>query len=95
MIPTVIDDDRAAADAINRRTMTGYVTLPNYRNYWKQAGYVEEMEAIEAALAAGERDRLPSLMSDAGCTTARWAARPRRCAKGSRRGATAASCRSP
>lgn len=64
MIPTVIDDDRAAADAVNRRTMTGYVTLPNYRNYWKQVGYVEEMEAIEAALAARERDRLPSLMSD-------------------------------
>ena len=36
MIPTVIDDDRAAADAVNRRTMTGYVTLPNYRNYWKR-----------------------------------------------------------
>jgi alkanesulfonate monooxygenase SsuD/methylene tetrahydromethanopterin reductase-like flavin-dependent oxidoreductase (luciferase family) len=47
--------------------------LPNYRNYWKQAGYVEEMEAIEAALAAGERDRLPELMSDrwlADCTLA-------------------------
>lgn len=65
MIPTVIDDDAKAADAINRKTMTGYVVLPNYRNYWKQVGYVEEMEAIEAALAAGERDKLPSLMSDA------------------------------
>lgn len=65
MIPTVIDDDRAAAEAVNRRTLTGYVSLPNYRNYWKQAGYVEEMEAIEAALAAGERERIPSLMSDA------------------------------
>jgi alkanesulfonate monooxygenase SsuD/methylene tetrahydromethanopterin reductase-like flavin-dependent oxidoreductase (luciferase family) len=65
MIPTVIDDDVKAADAINRKTMTGYVVLPNYRNYWKQVGYVEEMEAIEAALAAGERDKLTSLMSDA------------------------------
>ncbi len=64
MIPTVIDDDRAAAAAVNRRTLSGYVSLPNYRNYWKEAGYVEEMEAIEAALAAGERDRLPELMSD-------------------------------
>jgi alkanesulfonate monooxygenase SsuD/methylene tetrahydromethanopterin reductase-like flavin-dependent oxidoreductase (luciferase family) len=73
MIPTVIDDDLAAARAIHRRTLTGYVMLPNYRNYWKQAGYVEEMEAIEAALAAGERDRLPELMSDrwlADCTLA-------------------------
>lgn len=64
MIPTVIDDDVAAAAAVNRRTLGGYVSLPNYRNYWKEAGYVEEMEAIEAALAAGERDRLPELMSD-------------------------------
>jgi hypothetical protein len=38
--------------------------LPNYRNYWKEAGYVEEMEAVEKALAAGERDRLPGLMAD-------------------------------
>ena len=65
MVPTVIDDDRAAARAINRRTLTGYVSLPNYRNYWKQAGYEEEMEAIEAALAAGDRDDVPTLMSDA------------------------------
>ncbi len=64
MIPTVIDPDRAAARAVHRRTLSGYVALPNYRNYWKQAGYVEEMEAIEAALAAGARDRIPSLMSD-------------------------------
>lgn len=65
MIPTVIDADLQAARAIHRRTLTGYVTLPNYRNYWKQAGYVEEMTAIEDALAAGDRDRVPSLMSDA------------------------------
>jgi alkanesulfonate monooxygenase SsuD/methylene tetrahydromethanopterin reductase-like flavin-dependent oxidoreductase (luciferase family) len=64
MIPTVIDDDREAARAIHRRTLTGYVMLPNYRNYWKQAGYAEEMEAIEQALAAGDRERLVSSMSD-------------------------------
>ena len=64
MLPTVIDDDRVAARAVHRRTLVSYVTLPNYRNYWKLAGYVEEMEAIEAALEAGERDRLPELMPD-------------------------------
>lgn len=64
MIPTCIDDDRDAAAAVNRRTLTGYVSLPNYRNYWKEAGYVEEMEAIERALERGERDALPALMSD-------------------------------
>ena len=65
MVPTVIDADLDAARAIHRRTLAGYVTLPNYRNYWKQAGYEEEMNAIEEALADGDRDRLPSLMTDA------------------------------
>lgn len=64
MIPTCVDDDRDAAAAVNRRTLAGYVMLPNYRNYWKEAGYVEEMEAIEKALAAGERDKIPGLMTD-------------------------------
>jgi alkanesulfonate monooxygenase SsuD/methylene tetrahydromethanopterin reductase-like flavin-dependent oxidoreductase (luciferase family) len=64
MIPTVIDDDRAAARAVNRRTLSGYVTLPNYRNYWKQAGYVEEMEAVEVALAEQRREDIPSLLPD-------------------------------
>ena len=65
MIPTCISDDVAAAAAVSRQTLSFYLTLPNYRNYWKEAGYVEEMDAIEKALAAGERDRLPKLMTDA------------------------------
>ena len=64
MIPTCISDDVEAAAAVNRKTLTGYVSLPNYRNYWKEAGYVEEMEAIEKALEAGDRDSLPGLLSD-------------------------------
>jgi alkanesulfonate monooxygenase SsuD/methylene tetrahydromethanopterin reductase-like flavin-dependent oxidoreductase (luciferase family) len=64
MAPTVIDADKDAARAIHRRTLTGYVTLPNYRNYWKAAGYEDEMAAIEDAIAAGDRDKLPSLMTD-------------------------------
>ena len=64
MIPTVIDDDIEAARAVNRKTLTGYVSLPNYRNYWRAAGYTDEMNAIEQAIEAGERDRLVSLMSN-------------------------------
>jgi alkanesulfonate monooxygenase SsuD/methylene tetrahydromethanopterin reductase-like flavin-dependent oxidoreductase (luciferase family) len=64
MIPTCIADDVAAAAEVNRRTLTGYLLFPNYRAYWKEAGYVEEMEAVEKALAARERERLPGLMSD-------------------------------
>lgn len=71
MIPTCISEDVEAAKAVNRKTLVFYCSLPNYRNYWKEAGYVEEMEAIEKALANKERDRLPDLMSDrwlADCT---------------------------
>jgi alkanesulfonate monooxygenase SsuD/methylene tetrahydromethanopterin reductase-like flavin-dependent oxidoreductase (luciferase family) len=64
MVPTVIDDDRDAARAIHRRTLGGYVMLPNYRNYWKQAGYTDEMNAIEDAIERGDRDALPGLMTD-------------------------------
>jgi len=64
MIPTCISDDVEAAKAVNRRTLSRYATLPNYRNYWKEAGYIEEMGAIETALADGRQSDIPSLMSD-------------------------------
>ena len=64
MIPTCISDDKAAAAALMRRTLTGYAMLPNYQNYWIEAGYREEIAAIRKALAAGEQDKLPSLMSE-------------------------------
>ena len=64
MIPTCISDDEAAAMAVNRRTLTSYALLPNYRNYWKEAGYVEEMEAVETAIASGDMDRIPACLSD-------------------------------
>jgi alkanesulfonate monooxygenase SsuD/methylene tetrahydromethanopterin reductase-like flavin-dependent oxidoreductase (luciferase family) len=64
MIPTCISDDLEAAAAVSRKTLAFYVTLPNYRNYWKEAGYVEEMEAIEKALGAREFERIPGLMTE-------------------------------
>ena len=71
MIPTCISDDRAAAAAVNRKTLTGYVMLPNYQNYWIEAGYEDQMRAIQRAIADGQQDKIPSLMSDqwlADCT---------------------------
>lgn len=64
MIPTCISDDVAAARAVNRRTLTSYAFLPNYRNYWKEAGYVDEMTAIESAIDEGRRDDVPALLTD-------------------------------
>jgi len=64
MIPTCISDDVEAAKAVNRRTLTSYGLLPNYRNYWKEAGYVDEMTAIETAIAEGRKDDVPRCFSD-------------------------------
>ena len=65
MIPTVIDDDIEAARARNRKTLQGYVALPNYRNYWIDAGYEAEMEAVATALTARDKDAILAAMSDA------------------------------
>jgi alkanesulfonate monooxygenase SsuD/methylene tetrahydromethanopterin reductase-like flavin-dependent oxidoreductase (luciferase family) len=71
MIPTCISDDRAAAAAVSRRTLAFYLTLPNYRNAWREAGYAEEMSAVEKALARGERDGIADVPGErwlADCT---------------------------
>lgn len=64
MIPTCISDDVEAAKAVNRKTLSSYAMLPNYRNYWKEAGYVDEMEGIEQAIRAGDMDKIPHFLTD-------------------------------
>jgi alkanesulfonate monooxygenase SsuD/methylene tetrahydromethanopterin reductase-like flavin-dependent oxidoreductase (luciferase family) len=64
MVPLCVDEDRAAAAAVMRRTLTPYARLPNYQDYWIEAGYEEEMLAIRQAIAGGEAARIPELMSD-------------------------------
>lgn len=64
MIPTTISDDRAAAAAVNRKTLTSYVKLPNYQHYWIEAGYEKEMTAIRAAIARNDDDGVRAAMSD-------------------------------
>ena len=64
MLPTCISDDVEAAKAVNRHSLTHYLELPNYRNYWREAGYVEEIGAVEKAIAAGENARISAIMGD-------------------------------
>ena len=64
MIPTVITEDKAAAAKVLRRTLSSYVRLPNYQQYWIEAGFEEEMRDIQQAVANKEDDKIPSLMSD-------------------------------
>jgi alkanesulfonate monooxygenase SsuD/methylene tetrahydromethanopterin reductase-like flavin-dependent oxidoreductase (luciferase family) len=64
-IRTCICDDIAIAKAVLRRTMSHYGELPYYRNYWKEAGYVEEMAAIEKAIAEGRTGDIGNYLTDA------------------------------
>ena len=94
MIPTCIDADRAAAAAVNRRTLTSYVKLPNYQNYWIEAGFEDEMLAIRKAIAERRggadpgADVRPLAIARSRCTEP-----PPRCATASRPGARPASRR--
>ena len=63
-IRTCICGDEAEAKAVLRRTVTNYALMPNYRNYWKEAGYLEEMTAIEHAVAEGRPNEIPRYLPD-------------------------------
>ena len=64
MLPVCITEDEDAALALHRHRLERYVFLPNYRNYWKEAGYGEEIAAIERALAENRRDDIPRYLTD-------------------------------
>lgn len=59
-----VNDDEDVARQVVQRAISGYLNLPNYRNYWREAGYGEEIDGVEAAIARGETSNLPGLMSD-------------------------------
>ena len=63
-IRTCVCDDPAEAKAVLRRAMSHYTMLPYYRNYWKEAGYGDEMGAIEAAIAEGREVDIPKYLTD-------------------------------
>ena len=64
MLPVCVTNDEGAALALHRRRLVRYALLPNYRNYWKEAGYGEEMAAIENAIADNRRDDIPNYLTD-------------------------------
>jgi alkanesulfonate monooxygenase SsuD/methylene tetrahydromethanopterin reductase-like flavin-dependent oxidoreductase (luciferase family) len=64
MLSVCISEDERAAMALLRRRLVRYALLPNYRAYWKEAGYVEEMAAIEQAVANNRPDEVPKYLTD-------------------------------
>lgn len=80
MLSVCISEDERAAMALLRRRLTRYALLPNYRAYWKEAGYVDEMAAVEQALADNRVEDVPKYLTDrwlADCTVYGSAARVR------------------
>jgi alkanesulfonate monooxygenase SsuD/methylene tetrahydromethanopterin reductase-like flavin-dependent oxidoreductase (luciferase family) len=63
-IRTCISGDIAEAKAVLRRAMSHYALLLYYRNYWKEAGYAEEMSAIERAIEEGRQAEIPRYLTD-------------------------------
>lgn len=64
MIPTCVHEDLNTARAVNRRTLSSYALLPNYRNYWREAGYGAEMDAVERCIAQDRLDQIGHALSD-------------------------------
>lgn len=64
MIPTCVNDDIEAAKAVNRRTLTSYALLPNYRNYWSEAGFEDEMAGVESCIDEQHLEEVPNHLSD-------------------------------
>ena len=70
-IRTCISTDVEEAKATLRRSMASYWLMPNYRNYWKEAGYAEEMATAETVIAEGRAADMPKYLTDrwlADCT---------------------------
>jgi alkanesulfonate monooxygenase SsuD/methylene tetrahydromethanopterin reductase-like flavin-dependent oxidoreductase (luciferase family) len=64
MLPVCLTEDVGAAMALLRRRLVHYALLPNYRAYWKEAGYVDEMAAVEKALSDDRPDEIPKYLTD-------------------------------
>jgi alkanesulfonate monooxygenase SsuD/methylene tetrahydromethanopterin reductase-like flavin-dependent oxidoreductase (luciferase family) len=64
MLPVCVCDDESAAMALLRHRLVHYALLPNYRAYWKEAGYVEEMTAVEQVVADNRLEDIPKYLTD-------------------------------
>jgi alkanesulfonate monooxygenase SsuD/methylene tetrahydromethanopterin reductase-like flavin-dependent oxidoreductase (luciferase family) len=64
MLPVCISQDTGAAKTLLRGRLLHYAMLPNYRAYWKEAGYLEEMTAVERAIANDRPDEIQQFLTD-------------------------------
>jgi alkanesulfonate monooxygenase SsuD/methylene tetrahydromethanopterin reductase-like flavin-dependent oxidoreductase (luciferase family) len=58
------DADPAVAKAVLRKALAPYALMPNYRNYWIEAGYADEMQAVVTAVAENRPNDVEKCISD-------------------------------
>ena len=58
------DPDPAVAKAVLRKARSPYALMPNYRNYWIEAGYADEMQAVATAVAENRLGDVTGCLSD-------------------------------
>lgn len=63
-IRVCFDPDPAIAKSALRNALSHYALMPNYRNYWIEAGYAEEMAAVTKAVSEGRQADVAHCISD-------------------------------
>lgn len=63
-IPTFVSNDLAAALSAAKHNLAFFARLPNYRHQWRLCGFTEEMDAVTAAWANGDRRAAAACISD-------------------------------
>lgn len=64
LAPCAVSDDRPLALGAIQRGLRLYMALPNYQNYFIEAGYEEEVERARAAVAAHDNAALLNSVSE-------------------------------
>jgi probable F420-dependent oxidoreductase len=63
-IIVAVDEDDATARTLFRRSLTAYVTVPQYNKFFREIGYENEAGAAMAAWNAGDRKKALELIPD-------------------------------
>ena len=62
--PACVSEDRGAALLAIKRYLLFYLKLPNYQNYFVEAGYEEEVMAARSAIGNGDNESLRAAISE-------------------------------
>jgi hypothetical protein len=62
--PACVSEERGAALMVIKRYLLFYLKLPNYQNYFVEAGYEEEVMAARTAIANGDDESLRAAISE-------------------------------